>query len=397
MAVTINADLVDDSDILSNERVVDMDREIAMLHDDTTQFTTALQRVASKECHSSKIEWLEDQLFPRLSTLSASCTSAAGTIAVATDTGAYFRVGDVLRVASTGEALAVSAAPSTDTVGVIRSIGATGAASAASGVDVVIIGNASAQGASLGVRKVTERVAAYNYTQIFRHPYGFTNTLAASELYGGNEPMKERKKKAIEHKRAIEYSLFWGAREFDSNGVSGSDAEPTSYMGGLFEYISTNVDDPSGAMTAAEFDSIMKDQLQHGSENKVLFVSPLVASILSGYGRDAWSPGTSDPDDISKWGVKVDAFISGAYGFRIPVVVKRDWNDFSSSASQYGSWAFLVDMGSVLFRPLRGRNTKLLLNRQGTSQDAVIEEYLTECSFQVEQEQKHGLIKNATA
>lgn len=55
---TINKGLVDDSDILSNERVVDMADKIAMLHDDTTQFTTLLQRVASKECHSSKIEWL---------------------------------------------------------------------------------------------------------------------------------------------------------------------------------------------------------------------------------------------------------------------------------------------------------------------------------------------------
>ena len=397
MAVTINADLVDDSDILSNERVVDMDREIAMLHDNTTQFTTALQRVASKECHSSKIEWLEDQLFPRLSTLAASITSAAGTMTVATDEGVYFRKGDVVRIASTGEAVAVSAAPSTDTVGIIRSIGATAAASAAAAVDLVIIGNAAAQGASLGVRKVTERVAAYNYTQIFRHPYGFTNTLTSSELYGGNEPMKERKKKAIEHKRAIEYSLFFGARDYDSNGVGGSDTEPTTYMGGLFEYITTNVDDPSGAMTAAEFDGFMRDQLQHGTENKVLFASPLVASILSGYARDAWAPGASDPGSVTKWGVKVDGFISGAYGYQLPVVVKRDWNDFQSTSSQYGSWAFCVDMGSVLLRPLRGRNTKLLLNRQGTSEDATVEEYLTEVSFQVEQEKKHGYIKNATS
>ena len=41
-------------------------------------------------------------------------------------------------------------------------------------MDLVIIGNVSAQGATLGVRKVTKRVAQYNYTQIFRHPFGFT-------------------------------------------------------------------------------------------------------------------------------------------------------------------------------------------------------------------------------
>jgi hypothetical protein len=393
-AVTVNKGVVDDSDILSNERVVDMDREIAMLHDDTTQFVTALQRVATKECHSSKIEWLEDQLFPRLSTLAASITSGAGTMTVASGEGPYFRQGDVVRIATTGEAVGVSAAPSTDTVGIVRSVGATAAASAASGVDVVIVGNASAQGASLGVRSVTERVAAYNYTQIFRHPYGFTNTLTASELYGGNEPMKERKKKGIEHKRAIEHALFLGARDFIAAGLGGSDNEPTTFVGGLFEYISTNVKDPSGAMDKAEFETFMQALLQYGTKNKLLFVSPLISSIISGYARDNWV--RSRPDD-TRWGINVDAFISGAFGFEVPVVVKRDWGEFQTTSSQYGSWAFLVDMGSVLLRPLRGRNTKLLLNRQGNSEDQTVEEYLTETSLQIEQEKKHGLIKNATS
>lgn len=394
MPVTINADLVDDSDILSNERVVDMDREIALLHDDTTQFTTMLQRVASKECHSSKIEWLEDEIFPRLSTLASSITAAAATMTVATGEGPYFRKGDVVRIAVSGEAVAVSAAPSGDTVGIIRSVGSTAAATAAAAADLVIVGNASAQGASLGARKVTERVAAYNYTQIFRHPYGFTNTLTSSELYGGNEPMKERKKKAIEHKRAIENALFWGAREYYATGVGGSDSEPTTFVGGLVEYISTYVKDPAGAMTKDEFEGFMRDFLQYGTKDKILFVSPLVAQIISGYARDNWV--RSKPGD-TRWGLQVDAFISGAFGFEVPVVVKRDWNEFQNTSSQYGSWAFVVDMGSVLLRPLRGRNTKLLLNRQGTSEDATVEEYLTELSFQVEQQKKHGYLKNATS
>jgi len=389
MAVTINADLVDDSDILSNERVVDMDNEIAMLDTDVSQFTTMLMRVASKPAFSSKVEWLEDQLFPRLSALAASCTSAAGTIDVTSGEGTYFKLGDVIRVASTGEALAVSAAPSTDTVGVTRSIGAVAAASAASGVELIIIGNASAQGATLGKRAVTERVAAYNYTQIFRHPYGFTETLVASKLYGGNEPMKERKKKAIEHKRAIEYSLFYGARELNTGG-----SEPKGYMGGLFEYISTNVKDPSGAMDKAEFEAFMTAALAKGRQDqKVLFVSPVVAAAISGYARDNWV--RSSPSD-RVWGAKIDAFISGSFGAEVPVVVKRDWNDIANNAAGIlGGAAFVVDMGSVFFRPLRA--TKLLLNRQGTSEDSQIEEYLTECSLEVQQERHHTLIRNVTS
>ena len=397
MAVTVATGLVDDSDITQNERVIDMAPEIAELEANLTQFTTMLMKVSSKAAFSSKVEWLEDQLFPRLSTLAASATSAAGTIGVATGEGTFFRKGDIVRVATTGEALAVSAAPSTDTVGVIRSWGSTAAASAASGVDLVIIGNVSAQGATLGVRKVTKRVAQYNYTQIFRHPFGFTETLAASKLYGGPEPQKEARKKAVEHKRAIEYHLFFGGRDVDTSVFSST--EPTQGMGGLLEFTGSNqVKDPSGTMDKAEFENFMRDGLQSGSENKILFAAPLVKQIISGYARDNWV--RSSPND-KIWGIPVDGFISGIYGDRIPVVVKRDWNEFQSTSSQYGSWAFLVDMQSVTLRPLR--STVLLKDRQAPDADETTQEYLTETSVQIEHGSPasglghHLIIKNATA
>ena len=396
MAITVLSNLVDDSDIQASERVIDMAPEIADLEKDLTQFTTMLMKVSSKAAFSSKVEWLEDQLFPRLSTLAASATSAAGTITVATGEGAFFRKGDIVRVATTGEAVAVSAAPSTDTVGIVRSWGTTGAASAASGVDLVIIGNAAPQGGTLGVRKVTKRVAQYNYCQIFRHPFGFTETLAASKLYGGPEPQKESRKKAVEHKRAIEYALFYGGRDVDTSVFSAT--EPTYGMGGLLEFVGSNqVKDPSGAMTATEFENFMRDGLQSGSENKILFAAPLVKQIISSYARDNWVRSTPGQ---KLWGIPVDGFISGIYGDRIPVVVKRDWNEFQNTSSQYGSWAFLVDMQSVVFRPLR--STKLLNDRQAPDADESTSEYLTECSFQVEQASPasglghHLIIKNAT-
>jgi hypothetical protein len=386
MPVTINADLVDDSDILANERVIDMDNEISMLEPEFTQFTTILNRVSSKPATSSKVEWLEDQLFPRLSALSASITAASATMPVTTGEGPYFRLGDVVRIPVSGEAVAVSAAPATDVVGITRSIGSVAAATAASLAELVIIGNAAAQGASLGVRKVTERVAAYNYTQIFRHPYGFTRTLTQSKLYGGSEPMKERKKKAIEHKRALESANFFGPRDLDTGGT-----EPKGYMGGLIEYISTLIKDPSGAMDKAEFETFMTAWL-HRAKTPLLFVSPTVASIISGYARDNWVR-SKQPD--TTWGNVIDAYVSGAFGFEVPVVVKREWHEFATTSSQYGSIAFGVDMAHVQARPMQ--TTQLLLNRQGNSEDQVVEEYLTETTLQVEQEKHHLYIENATS
>lgn len=397
MAVTVLSGLVDDSDIQASERVVDMAPEIANLEVDLTQFTTLLMKVASKPAFSSKVEWLEDQLFPRLTTLAASITSTATTATVASGDGSLIRKGDIIRIGTTGEAVAISAAPSTDTIGMVRSWGAAATASAASGVDLVIIGNVSAQGATLGTRKVTKRVAQYNYCQIFRHPYGFTNTLAASKLYGGPEPEKESRKKAVEHKRAIEYHLFWGGRDVDTTVFSAT--EPTFGMGGVYDYIGSNqVNDPSGQMTSTEFETFMRSGLQSGSMDKILFAAPLVKQVISAYARDNWVRSTPD---TKLWGVPVDGFISGVYGDRIPVIVKRDWNEFQSSSSQFGSWAFLVDMQSVVLRPLRA--TSLLKNRQANDADESTHEYLTEVSFEIHQASPasglghHMLIKNATS
>ena len=62
MAVTINSGLVDDADILSNERVIDMSDIIDTLESDFTQFSSALMKVRSKPANSSKVEWLEAQV-----------------------------------------------------------------------------------------------------------------------------------------------------------------------------------------------------------------------------------------------------------------------------------------------------------------------------------------------
>ena len=54
MATTILSALVDDSDILSNQRVIDMSDEIALLDPETSQFYTMLSRLGSKSAFSGR-------------------------------------------------------------------------------------------------------------------------------------------------------------------------------------------------------------------------------------------------------------------------------------------------------------------------------------------------------
>lgn len=378
--------LVDDQDILSNERVIDMDDEITMLDPETSQFMTILSQVNRSGADSTKVEWLEDQLFPRLTAVSGAQTNVDTAIEVTTGEGQYLRAGDVVRNQRTGEAFRVSSV-ATDTATVVRGYGRVTAAAMNDGDQLLIVANAAAQGATLGTRKVNKRVAQYNYTQIVRNPYGFTRSLMASRLYGGSEPNKERAKKAIEHKRALEYLAFWGARALDTSG-----SEPVGFSGGLYEFVTTNVKNAAGTLTKALLDTYFRDFLQHAhSSSVVFFVSPVIAQAISGFLRDAWQPTTPD---AKLWGAKVDGFISGAYGYRVPVIVKRDWNDFSTSSTQFGGWGFSVDMENVKLRTLR--NTALLRDRQANDADTYDEEYLTELSVQISQEKHHGIVTGVT-
>jgi len=387
MATPVLSGLVDDQDILSNERVIDMDDTIAMLDPDVSQFTTILMRIARETAYSTKVEWLEDELMPRLSSVASGGATNGANIVVAAGEGSYFRVGDIVRNAKTGVAVRITTV-ATDTLTPTNALGRVSFAAHTAGDQLLIVGNAAAQGAGLGTEKQTKRVAQFNYTQIFRHPYGFTNSLSASKLYGGPVPDKERRKKLVEHKRAIEYSAFWGVRALDTSG-----SEPIGQAGGLFEFVTTNVQNAAGTLTKTLLDTYMRQFLQHGTQNGVLVLSPVVAQALSGFLRDIWQPASVDE---RVYGAKVDAFISGAYGFRVPVIVKRDWNDFSTANSQYGGWAFYIDLDNFGMPVLDGRDTKQLRDRQNNDADRVDEEYLTELSFKVKQERSHGIITGVT-
>jgi hypothetical protein len=389
---TILSGVVNDNTILQDQRVIDMSDVIAQLEDDLTPLTTMTQKVRKKrEARSNTINWMVDELVPRLSALAATAASADTTIGVTAGTGQYFRARDVLRIASTGENVAVTAV-STDTLGVTRSIGSTAAATAASGVDVIKVGNAAAQGATLGTLLQTKKAAVKNYTQIQRDPWGFTNTALAEDYYGGDLDNNERGKKFLEHRRQIENTLFFGQRDLDTGGT-----QPIGYCGGILDYISTNsTAASSGALTQTVWETWLRDKVfRYGSRNKVVFVTPLVRSALNSFPLGKLAP-DSDGSSIKSWGVSLMKYVGGGTDGAVNIVVKRDWSDFNTSTS-FGGYAIAVDMEQVTFRPLRGRDTQLKPNRQAPDEDATKSEYLTEYSVEWGDERNHAKLTGVTA
>jgi hypothetical protein len=389
---TIKTGLIDTEDILSNERVIDMSEKMSKLQPDEQQFRVMLSQIGAKEAVREIVEWLEDEYMPRVSALSASATSAATNIDVTGGEGnTLFRVGHVVRVQETGEGLLVTATAAS-AITVTRSWGGTAAASATSVAKLLIVGNASAQGASSGASHVVQRVRQFNYVQDQRDPFWFSDIESAIELYGGREPGKETAKKAVEHGRAIENSLFWGARDFNASASPG----PMGSCGGALEFISTNISNTGGATTPAEMDTFFESAFAYGSKSKVLFCAPRVGTVLSQMYRDKWQPTTAG--NGVAYGAKVDAFINSTYGMSIPVVVKREWVDLDATGTNYGTYGFLLDMSNVRLRKLRDFPlSRLRRNIQEPSSTAVVHEYQSLFSLEFAQEKSHSILKGVTS
>jgi hypothetical protein len=388
MAGTVSTGNIGTEQPVPDERVVDMDQKIRVLQPDDTQFTTMTSRVTSNQAVREKVNWLEEEDFPRIVSAASAQASGSGALVLTAGQGKIVQVNDLLRNMRTGEGSRVVTV-TTDTLAVANGVGSIPAAAVNSGDTFLVVGDAQPQGSSFPTPRYLARVLGFNYTQITRTPWGFTGTMTSIELYGGREPGKEAVRKAREHKKKWEEIGFFGMRSYAASVAPNN--EPQGTAGGLVEYIQTWKQDSNGPLTADFFDAFLTNVMQFGSQDKVLFAAPVVVASMSKFNRSGMGS-QWDPTPRNVHGVNVDAFISGAYGYQIPVVVKKEWASFPSANKGYGGYAFLVDMQYVERRPLRDRDTKLITDQQPKGADTYNAEYITEATYEIAQERTHGII-----
>lgn len=348
----------------------DMDTPVHDLEPNAAPFLTLLNKLKKKPATNPKIEWLEDEQLPRVTTLSASAASNATDLAVTAD---YFRAGDVVRITNGGWAFLVTATGANSISGF--KVGGTAQASASNTNELYIVSSANAEGASLREIKYTQLVTASNYCQIVRNPFGVTGTEDATTHYGGDERKRLQNEFGQKQARDIENTLFFGARDLTATNQR--------MCGGLKEFISTNVTNDSGGTTEAEWQTFLKTGFRYGSSEKTAFCSPGAMAALEGYARSNIRTNGSG-DHANTYGIQMSQYVSGQ-GI-VNLIMHRDWND----SAIYGGYIFLVDLDAVSYRPLR--DTKLRMNVHAPDYDGFKDEYITEFSLEVQHQRKHALL-----
>lgn len=392
MAGTVVQGNISTEEVAPDERGIDMDEKIRLLDPDQTQFTTMTSRTPSRQAIREKVNWLEEEMFPNVVTSNAALVGDTA-ITLSAGQGKITAANDVLRNMRTGEAIRVVSV-AVDVLTVARNVGNIAAAAVNASDSWLVVGDAQPQGSDFPTPRYLARILGFNYTQITRTTWGFTGTATAIELYGGREPAKEARRKALEHKRKWEDIGFFGARSFSA--AVPPENEPRGTAGGAIEFIQTYKRDANGPLTPDFFDLFVSDVMANGTDDKVLFASPTVVASMSKWNRTGMGNYYEAPEGGKVHGVHISAFISGAYGYRIPVVVKKEWAKYPVTGKGYGGYAFLLDMNYIERRPLRDRDTKLLTEQQPKGKDTYNAEYMTEATYEFAVERAHGVLFGVT-
>lgn len=335
------------------------------------------------ETTDPEFKWYEDEFGSREATTATSQTgkniASTPDVAVASGQGARFAVGDIIQFVASKYTFEVTAI-STDTLTLSNELGGATGTVDLSSLTVWIIGNANEEGGGLREIKGTTPVEKVGYTQIFRTPFGVTETSANTEtLIKENDLDYQRRKKGIEHYVDIERAFLFGKK----SKRTGSGGKPVRTTAGVIDVITTyataNVD------TEAEWEAWLQDVFRYGNKEKYAFCSPQIVTMINGFAKAKVEIVQSE----KTYGITILKYVS-AHG--VLNIIKHDL----LTGTPYGNYAVAVDMEAATYRYLKNRDTKLLTNRQDNGDDEIVEEYLTETGLQLEQEKRHAICSYAS-
>lgn len=389
MAQTVIRGPESTENVPSSRAVRDVGREIHHLDPSANPFTLMLALERDMVATNVKFEWFEKDLAADLDQVNNAAGYSAAATAIVVDNATYFHPFDIVKNLRTAEQFRVTAVTTaTQTLTIVRGTGSTAAAAMVDNDDLLIIGTANPEGASVGEERSWAETNPFDYTEIFRDPFGTTGSEAAMENYTGDDRTRLRREWAIEHKLRLERAFLFGERNKDATDTG----KPIRYTGGFLYWATENITDAGGTLTEPEMETFCENVFKHtsGSGTRSLMCASGVISVIDmlAVGRLHLVP----KDNVYGMTVKQWATSHGDL-----MIVKHRLLKTGAGGSGYGGYALAVEPKALRFRYLRGRNTKLLIDRQNRGDDKWTDEYFTEAGLEFRNPKLHGVLKSVTA
>lgn len=387
------------SDLATDRLKIDMNDVIADLDPNANPFLQLTKKISKKPATQHKFEWMENSLDTWWDTLAGAHTADAGTLNVSHKE--YFHKYDLVLVPETGVYYIVDQAPSGTGAGTISVVTlSANDADATSGENVRIVGNAYEMGSDPATSRYVSATTQYNYIQIQKNAFELSDSVIQSDLYGGDDLKYQTKIFGIEHARQIESALWFGQRKelttANQGNLGGSDTLYTT-GGVLGQWLTTSsnaaVTNANGTLTEAAFLAWLRDVFAYDSDKpRYIFCSALVAEAISG-----WAAGKLKmvPKDKS-YGIKIDRY-ECAHG-EIYIINNRRIFEAGAAANKtdYAGYAVALELGSITYRYLQGKDTYLQTNIQTPGAQRRKDEYVTYFGLEFHNVEKHGLLYGVT-
>lgn len=290
---------------------------------------------------------------------------------------------------------------------------------ATTGFEILVIGSAFAEGAqSVSSTAQLSTLNVYNlpinptnYTQIFRTPYQITGTaLKTSAKFDAEGVFPDQAKEAaVNHMREMEFAFIFG--QFNQYNVSNSTIVRNTggvlYFLRLWEagttYLNSGatldtdddkriITNSSGVLSAKTYNTYL-ERVARNIKNKnnellVLCGSGFLMVLNNMYeGKAEFEASIPFTDTYGMNVVAHQTPFCKVYYKTHPL--------FSLNPTLRFNGLFL-DVGNLKYRPLTGRDTELLRDRQPNNADYIEHEYLTEAGLEVDAPEAHMYLQNVT-
>jgi len=316
-------------------------------------------------------QWFEDKMVADVTTATATADAAATTITVAD--GSIF---EPKHVAKVGEELVLITAVNGNDLTVTRGYADTTAAAIAANDEVEFQFVEGVEGADARKARYKGRTRVSNLTQIFDETISISGTAAATSEYAIDDLYEyEKQKKELELALQLEKAVINGVKYESNDGK-------VRQMGGLRQFIQTNVTDAAGAPVSLDK---LGDAFQAIFEAGGFATGGNYKIIVGAKQKRAISAVDANKINITRQdngrGQVVDHFLSD---FGAAEIILN--NNVASDE------IFIVDLNRVEIKPLQGRD--FAHQYLGAKGDYVEGQIVGEYTLKLVQEQAHARIKN---
>ena len=292
----------------SNDHILDLKNGLDFLSP-SMDGIALLKRIGTNgfQAKSFKYEWTETNLSARGETV----TFADGSGTTATVADAYiYQINELLKVES--EVIRVTAIASATTLTVVRAYaGTTGAAH--SSKTMYSLGSADPENAQAPAGIQDSAARLYNYVQTFTRGVELSNDEIAQLSTDGNHLNGQLERRFIEANRQLARAFLYGVRYEDSTNKIHA-------MGGLSQFVTTNVTNVAGALTIAAIDAKILAIVQAGGDPKLIAVSPTQKQKLDALDANVVRTGKRSSDKVGGANI-TQTWQSGILTHEIDVIV----------------------------------------------------------------------------